>query len=307
LATLDDSAEALTVKLRGLDSEIEESEHQVQDCRNRIETVSHELEQEWTALGEAVSSFLTKVHEQRQHLGQEAQQALHATSEAQQAVASSASEAHSEIAEARTHLDGLAHHATALQPGMESLATEAGEAPTHALAQRAAQLEQELTQALDEVHDFLSNTVAHGLEQLAHDIQERCQAVRTTLAEQAAHALQAAFEEWESKVDGLEEYVKREGFLASHDHARASVDYALGACQTDSEKQLDQLHQVVDGLGGQLQELASEVQRSAEAIVADTGSELAGRLEDMHQAADSTLSALGSVRELLASRSFVQM
>jgi uncharacterized phage infection (PIP) family protein YhgE len=307
VATLDDAAEALVVRLQGLDSEIENSEHQLQDCRSRIEAVSHEVEQEWTALGEAVASFLTRVHEQQDRLGQETQQALHAAADTQQAAAATATEAQSEIAEARGQLDGLAHHAAGLQPIVESLASGAGEAPAHALAQRAAQIEQELTQALDDARDFLSNEVVHGLEQLAHDIRERCQAVRTTLAEQATHALQAAFDEWESKLGELEAYVKTKGFLASHDHARAYVDYAAAECGLLVGEQLDRLRPMIDGTGSQVQELASQVQTSSGLLAADSGSELVKDVDAGRESAVSAVSALDSVRNSLASLRFVQI
>jgi len=307
VATLDDAAEALVVKLRGLDSEIEESEHQLQDCRTRIDTSSHEVDQEWTVLGEAVSAFMAKLHEEQDRLGQETQQALHATADAQQAVSSTAGETHSEIAQARGQLDGLAHHATALQPNLESLASEAGEAPAHALSQRAAQIEQELTQALEEARDFLGNTVAHGLEQLAHDVRERCQAVRTALAEEAAHQLQAAFDQWEAKVGELETYVKTKGFLASHDHAQAYVDYAAGECELYFQEHLDGVRSLVQGAAGQLQELGSQAHAAAASLVEDGGSRLVEQLEPAQAAAEAAVSVLDGVKDALATRSFVRI
>mgnify|MGYP001591209906 CR=1 FL=1 len=307
MATLDDAAEALVVKLRGLDSEIEESEHRLDELRGQIETTSHEVDREWTALTEAVTSFLEKVHEEQDRLGQETQQALQATADTQQAVATSGAEARSEIAESQAHLDALAQHAAGLQPAVESLASEAGEVPAHSLTERAAQIEQELAHALDEARDFLRNEVVHEIEQVAQEIRERCQALRTVLAEEYTVALQAAFDEWESKVEELEEYVSTQGFVASHDHARAYVDYAAGECQTGYGEQLDGIRQVVEALGGQLEELAAEARRSGDTVVAQTGTDLTGGLDGTRDAVADTLSALGSVRDVLGSYTFVQM
>jgi chromosome segregation ATPase len=307
VATLDDAAEALVIKLRGLDSEIEESEHRLGDFRGRIEGAVHEVDQEWTALTEAMSTFLAKVHEEQDRLGQETQHALQAVSDAQQAITTGSAEAQSEIAEGRAHLDALAQHATSMQASVESLASEAGETPAHSLAQHAAQIEQDMVHALDEARDFVRNDVVHGMEEVAHDIRDRCHALRTALAEEGTHALQAAFDEWESKVHELQDYVHKEGFLASRDHAKAWVDYALSTCQAAYEEQLDGLRQAMDVLGAHLKELATEAQRSGDGVVAQTGGDLTGRLSDTHEAVATALSALGSVRDLLISYSFVRM
>jgi hypothetical protein len=305
VATLDDAAEALVIKLRGLDSEIEESEHRLGDFRAQIEGASHDVDQEWAALTDAVSSFLAKVHEEQQRLDQETQQALQAAADAQHAVATDGGEAHSAIAEGRAHLDALAQHGTELHRSVETLTTEAGEAPAHNLAQHAAQVEQELTHALEEARDFVRNEVVHGIEEVAHDIRDRCQALHNTLAEEHTHALQAAFDEWESKIEELEEYVATRAFQASHQHAHDVVDYAFRECQTSIAQHLDQLHEFVGLLVGQVQELAAEAQRSEDALVARSGTDLAGGLQGTCDAVANALSALGSVRELLASYSFV--
>jgi polyhydroxyalkanoate synthesis regulator phasin len=307
VATLDDAAEALVIKLQGLDSEIEQSKHRLGEFRGQIEGASHEVDQEWTGLTEAVSLFLEKVQEEQQRLDHETQQALQAAGDAQQAVVTGSAAAHSEIGDGQAHLGALVQHATGLHASVESLVTGAGEAPAHSLAQHAAQLEQDLIHALEEAHDFVGNDVVHWIEEAAHAIRDRCQTLRTTLGEEHTHALQAAFDEWESKVDALEEYVANQGFHSSQQHAQDVVEYALTECQTIFVQQLDQLHQVVEALVSQVQELAAEAQRSGDAVVAHNGADLASGLDGTRDAVAHVLSALGSVREMLASHSFVVM
>ena len=307
MATLEDAAEALVVKLRGLDSEIEDSEHRLQELRGQIEGAAHDVEQEWTALTEAVSSFLIQVHEEQDRLDQGSRQALQAAAEAQQAVASAGAEARSEIEQGQARLQAVTQHATALKHPVESLAAEAGEAPAHSLAQRAAQIEQELAQALEEARDFIRNDVVHALEQAVENIRDRSQAVRQALAQEHAQALQAVFDEWQSKVVELEEYVSAQGFAASQQHAHGVVEYALGECRTGLAKHLDEARQVVEVLIGQLQELAAEVRGSGEALVQQAGSELGHGLEAARDAVNDALAALGSTRDRLASYSFVEM
>ncbi len=245
------------------------------------------------------------MHDEQDRLGQETQQALQAAADAQQAVATNGGEAHSEIAEGGAHLDALAQHATDLHGSVETLTTEGGEAPAHNLAQHAAQIEQELVHALEEARDFVRNEVVHGIEEVAHDIRDRCHALRSTLAEEHTNALQAAFDEWESKIEELEKYVSTRAFQASQQHAHDVVEYAVAECLTAFAQQLEPLRQIVEGVVGQVQELAAEAQRSEDAVVATGGTDLAGGLDGTRDAVANALSALGSVRDLLASYSFV--
>ncbi len=307
MATLDDAAEALVVKLQGLDSEIEDSQHRLADLGARLEATGHEVEQEWIALTEAVAALLRKIQEEQQQLDHEVQQAHHATTDTQQAVSTSGAEANSEIAESGEHLEALAQHANALHATLESLATEAGETPAHDLTQRVGQIEEELAHALDEARDFVQNDVVHGIEELGHDIRDRCQALRTSLAEGHTQALKAAFDEWETKVEGLEQYVRTQGFQASHQHVHDVVEYALTECQTAFTQQLEQIHQMVEALVGQVREVSAEVQGARDTVVVHTGNGLETGLDGTRDSVANALSSLGSVRDLLAGYSFIQV
>jgi len=307
VGTLEDAAEALVVKLKGLDSEVDESEHKLEALRGRIEGTSDDVEQEWSALTEAVSSFLGTMRNEQERLHQETEETLQAAGESRQVIHENGAQARSEIAEGRSLLDALAQHAAGLEPGVESLVVEAGEAPARSLAERAGEVEQELTRVLEEARDFLRDEVVTGLEEVAEDIRDRCQDLRRTLAEEGPAALQAAFDDWESKVDELEAYVSTQAFVASHEHAHAVVDYALGHGQAVCEQELERLRPLLEVLGGQLQELAAEVERSGEAVAEQSGTELVRELDDTRQGIATALSALGSVRDRLATYTFVQI
>jgi len=307
VATLDDAAEALVIKLRGLDSEIEESEHRLQELRGQIDGTVHDVDQEWAALTEAVSTFLTRIHDEGERLEQETRQALQAAAQAQQALASAGAAGRAEIAEGKGRLEGLAQHATALKQPLESLASQAGEAPAHSLAQRAAHIEEELQHAMAEARDFVRNDVVHSLEELAHDVRERGQAVRAVLAEECTSALQGTFDEWTSKVDELEQYVKAQGFLASHEHARNYVDYALGECGLFVQEHVNAVVAVVERVGTLLQELASHARETEGPLVLEGGHELLAGLEAARAEAAQTVTALDAVKDRLATMSFVQI
>jgi hypothetical protein len=306
MATLEDAAEELVVKLRGLDSEIEESEQKMADLRQQVETAFHEVDQEWTTLSEAAKSFLEKVGEDQEQLDQRARETLQGLTDAQNAVTRDGKEAQTEIAEGHAQLDALGQHATALEPTVESLAAEAGEAPAKSLAERVHELEEELAQVVEQARDFLRDDVVPGVEAMANEVQERCVELHQELADEATAALQKAFDHWESQVDGLEQHVATQGFQASYQHARDVVEYATEECETASVEKLDALQQIVGVLLGQLKELASEVEQSTNSLVGQAGHDLAQELEHTHAAATQAVAALDRIKQTLAGYSFVE-
>ena len=57
MATLEDAAEELVVKLRGLEAEIAESDQKLETLRGRMQTAKHDVEADWTELTEKVESL----------------------------------------------------------------------------------------------------------------------------------------------------------------------------------------------------------------------------------------------------------
>jgi ElaB/YqjD/DUF883 family membrane-anchored ribosome-binding protein len=307
MATLEDAAEALVVKLRGLDSEIEESEEKLQSLRDRLEAAAHDVEREWTALREAASSLLEKLRAEHEQLATQVQETSQAMVVAQNAVAEDGSEARNEMGEARAQLDALAQHATGLEPGVESLASDAGEAPAKSLAQRARELQQELDQLVEEARNFLQDEVVNAANDTADEVRQMCQTLHESLAEGAAEAFQDAYDQWESAVGELEGYVVSQGYEASREHARAVVEYAAEECATACVTQMDDLQQLVGLLATQLEQMADQVEQSAEHVVTQAGAQLLQELEATGTSAKSAVAALDAVKRQLAQYSFVEV
>lgn len=307
MATLEDAAEDLVVKLRGLDTEIEESERKLGDLKEKVEETASDVDEEWTALAGAVSSLLATVKEEQERLQQQAQQTHQALTDTQNAVAEDGAEARTEIAQGRSQLEALDGHAAGLEPAVESLAADAGEAPARGLAQRARDLEQELERVVEDARDFLRDEVVPAIEARADDVRQACQELHRLLAEESTAALQKAYDDWESRVDDLEQYVATQGFNASRQHAHNVADYALEQCRTASLQQLDDLQPLLDALGAQLQDLAAGAQRATDALVAQAGAALAQELDGTATSAAAAVGALDAVRALLSSYSFVGM
>jgi chromosome segregation ATPase len=306
VATLEDAAEELVVKLKGLDAEIEESEGKFEGFKAGIENVAGELDQEWTALAAAVTSFAKALAEEQQKLDEQARETLQALSDAQAAVGQNGTEARTEIGQARGQLDALGEHAKALDTAAESLA-QAGEAAPKALAEQARELEQQLTKLFEETRDFLRDEVEPAIETLATEVNTRCQELQQVMAEQLTTSLQESFDEWEAEVDKLEQEVADQTFKASHPHAAQCVEAALEECETACGQKVDELKQLVGVLVTQLQELATDVGKSAHSLVAEAGAELVKQLGEVHTAGAAAVAALDNVKQTLASYTFLEV
>ena len=307
MATLEDAAEELVVRLRGLDSEIEESEGKLEDLRDQVDKAAEEVEQEWSQLREAVSSLLEMAREQGEQLGEQARETGQALVDARSAVGEEGAESRQELGEGRAHLDALGQHAAGLEPGVESLATEAGEAPARSLAERARELEQELNRLMEEARTFLQDEVAGAATEIADEIRQICQTLHQSLAEAITEAFQDAYQQWESAVDELESYVITQGYDASHDHARAVVEYAVEECDQACNRRIDEVREIVGVMLGQLKELAAEVEHSAERVVEKTGAALLEELNGTHKSATAAVAALDRVKQELTQYSFVEV
>jgi hypothetical protein len=305
VATLEDAAQELVVRLKGLDSEIEESAQVLQELRGRVEAAGEEVEEEWSRLAEAVSSFESALREEQEKLAAAAGEGLRATAEAQGTVQEHGAQARSSIAGAQSDLDVLSRHAAGLEPGVESLVAEAGEAPAHSLAQRAKAVEEELAAVLESARDFVQHEVTSALEELAAEVRERCDALRTRMAEEGAAALQAMFDAWEPQVELLEEHVAQEGFTASRSHAQAVVSWALVECESAGSRQLDGAREQAERAVASIEELGSAVRIAARSL-SGTGGGLRAELESARGSATRADSALDGIKQLLASFSFVE-
>jgi ElaB/YqjD/DUF883 family membrane-anchored ribosome-binding protein len=212
VTTLEDAAEELVVRLKGLDSEIEESQDEFEELRGRLEEVTRDVEEEWAHLAEVAESFLAKVQGEQEAMGTDVEAALQALGDAGRVLKEHGAEARGEIAEARSSVDLLAQRATGLEPGIESLVADGNEASLADLAQRAEEVERDLEQVVADTRAYLQGNLVAALEEMADAVRARCAAVRESLADRTAQALQVAFEKWEERVDQLEEYVATQAF-----------------------------------------------------------------------------------------------
>jgi chromosome segregation ATPase/tetrahydromethanopterin S-methyltransferase subunit G len=303
VTTLEDAAEELVVRLKGLDSEIEESQDEFEELRGRLEEVTRDVEEEWAHLAEVAESFLAKVQGEQEAMGTDVEAALQALGDAGRVLKEHGAEARGEIAEARSSVDLLAQRATGLEPGIESLVAEGNEASLADLAQRAEEVERDLEQVVADTRAYLQGNLVAALEEMADAVRARCAAVRESLADRTAQALQVAFEKWEERVDQLEEYVATQAFVASHAHARTVVDRAMEDCASACRTQLAALRTRADETAAPLAALAASLTAGADAL-AQRGTDLNAELTDLGASAAAATAALDAVRGVLARYTF---
>ena len=160
---------------------------------------------------------------------------------------------------------------------------------------------------MEQARDFLQDEVAGAAGDAADEIKQVCETLHGMLTDAASSALQKVYDEWESMVDRLEEYVVTQGYDASHQHARDVVEYAMEECGEVSKQHLDELQQVVGVLLGQLKEMAVEVERSAEGLVSQAGAALLQELDRTEQEATAAVAGLDRVKQELAQYSFIEV
>jgi chromosome segregation ATPase len=307
VATLEDAAENLVVKLRGLEAEIADSDQKLEALRERMEAAKRDLEEDWADLTEAATSLLDTIREEGERLDRQGDETLQAVTDAHNALGENAASAHGEIAEAATELDALGRHATSLEQAVEPLVHDGIEAPAQGLEERARELEQELGRLVDEARGFLTLEVVPALEQVASGVRERCQELQRTLMEDRAQPLQQVFDEWSGHIDEVETYVLEEGYKASHQHAREALDYVAAQWDELAGQRVEEVKQVVTLLEGQLQQFATEMERAGTALTEHGGARLLRELEEAKQAAERAVSGLDGVRRELAARSFMEV
>jgi hypothetical protein len=306
VATLEDAAEDLVIKLRGLESEIAESDQKLENLRERMEAATRDVEEDWTDLTEAVQSLLDKIREEGDQIDRQGEETLQGVTDAHNALGENATNAHGEIGQAAAELDALGQQATTMEQAVEPLVHDGIEAPAQALEDRARELEQELGRLVDEARAFLVDEVVPAIEQVAQDVAERCQELHRSLAEDRAEPLQQVFGEWSGHIDEMETYVLDQGYNTSHQHALDVVEYVVDECETASRQHLEGLTQLVGLLEGQLQQFATEMERAGRELTDQSGTRLLRELDEAKAAADRAVSGLDRVRQELAARSFME-
>jgi hypothetical protein len=304
MATLEDAAEALVVRLKALDPEIDEARHALEEIRGQIEQTTEGVDQEWTALADAASALVQAVHEQQERIASGVAEAARASAGLGAAVGQSGARVRSEVAEGAADLAALAQHAGGVAPEVEAAVADAGEEPARRLAERVKDADEELQRVLEETRAFVEDEVPGVLSELTEAIKERCESLTEHVVEPAAASLRQTLEAWETRVDELLDHVSSQGFVASHDHAHAVAEWALDECRAACERALDPITQLAETATSSLRQFATGVQALSASVERDAA-ELLAEVARANDLARQGQRALDRVRRDLASYSFV--
>lgn len=307
MATLEDAAEELVSKLKELDHEVEEGEETIRSLGEKLNTATGHIEDEWKALGERVTAFLEKVDGQAERVNTDVTESGQALAELQNGIASDQSEADGAVAAARGEISGLEEHVRAQQQPLETMVADQVEAPLEQLAEQAEQVKESLDQAVSEAREFLENEVAGALTDMGDAIRERVDQVREGPIQECSEGLTQAYEKWQDALAFMEDTVVERAYAAAPDHAQQVIEFALGECKKAYDEGLDELTSVAQAVEDALGELKEEASRRADAVRQEGQEALSSGHGELTQALSEAVSALDTVKRLLASFTFVQM
>ena len=164
-----------------------------------------------------------------------------------------------------------------------------------------------LDEAMNEAREFLEDRVPEALSAVSASIAARVQEVCEGPVQQSAARLEEAYEKWEATLEAVEGLIIEQSFAAAPGHAREVVEYALGECRRGHEDGLRQLQEVAAAVAEALSGLKEEVSTRTATQRAEGQAELSDGHRELQQALGESGRALDTVKQLLASFTFVQL
>jgi hypothetical protein len=242
--------------------------------------------------------------DQQEQLALQVREALQAVADAVAAIEEAGAGSRSAVAAEQSGVDALGGHAGGLEPAMETLIADGGEAPARSLSSRAREVEEELQRLAEDARHFLQDELVASVEQMAAGVREHCDALGDAIAEAGAGMLDSAFAQWESRLDALEAHVAEQAFTASRSHARLVVEWARGECATACRDLVGSVEDAAAQSAVSLEQLGSTLERAGESL-RDGAAELVRDLVRAGALADRARRGLDAMDRLLARYTFV--
>jgi DNA repair exonuclease SbcCD ATPase subunit len=300
----DVAADTALMKIGEFSGHVEKAQAAFAAFEEQLDRLRAQVDADWAALGEAVSSYLEKAGAQGTRLGQEHQEAEAALGELRQAVDSAQAEGQTELSGAKAHVAALGEQVEGTRPQVDTLAEQA-EGAARGLAERASAIQDALDEALSQAREFLEVQVVGQFKEMSEEIERRAEALQTALADECETALEQAQEDLESKLDEVDQLAD-----GAFGDARRHVEEVLDFSISESVKSHEQVLGELAGLAGEL-ETAVEALSQATAQRKSEVEQGQGSREDARTDTDGRLNemigALNGVKDLLASFTFVEM
>jgi hypothetical protein len=307
MATLEDAAEELALKLKELGQEVEEGQGALAGYGETLDGDVKRIEEGWTALAARVDAFLGAVSEQAAGLQEDVQRGGQALVDLQNAAAADQAEAAGAVSTAEEAAGELASWVSAQQDPLRQMTAEQVEAALHDLRERAGRAGAALEEALDGARAFLEEEVPAALAAAARQVRDAVQEACDGPLDQAGARLQESCDEWEAMIGAAFGAVLEGSFAAAPPHAREMVDWALGECTRGAGEALAQARDVALLVEQAIVGLRDEVAALIAAHQQDGRQRLSQAHGELLQALADSARALDAVKSLLASFTFVRL
>jgi DNA repair exonuclease SbcCD ATPase subunit len=306
MATLEDAATDLVDRLKALEGRSDEAEKAFADLEARISHVSDQLESDSDALTERVRTFIQHVHDAKNRLDQEGQEAGAALKALDDAAESARSEQQGEVQEARGEIQALQQHVEAVEGQVGTMLQHVLEAAGGLKAQ-ADETENNLEQALAEARKLLEEGLTPDLERLQDEIKQQVDELHSTINDKCTGELQDAYDDFAAKLDEVETTLEAEAFGKAPDHARETVEAAFKECADAYREELDEIVASAAKLEAAIHELEQEVDEVKSDAVGGGKDDLLEKMTDTDDGLGQMQQALSEVKALLGRFSFVRM
>lgn len=303
MADLEAAADAALASVKEFEDQVGETQEALEQLAEQAKRTQGQVAADWATLEASLSTFLKAVEAQRTESDQDGERAAQALGELAVAVGGARTEGEPELLGARDELLGFGQRVEAAGPPVTALSEDL-RLLGQSVADRAAQVETELNEALREARDFLGVQMVEDLHGLAEALRQRGSALETAVADQCLTALDEAYQDFEAKLGELEQLLEQKSFTETEDHVREVVEFSINEYRQGQSDALDVLAGNVRDLEQELATLKDSVaQRQTDtATDKDALDQDAQLVEGLAADMDA---ALGAVKALMASYTFV--
>jgi hypothetical protein len=303
VADLEAAADAALASVKEFEDHVGETRDALEQLAEQAQRTQNQVAADWSTLEASLNAFIKAMEGQRTESDQDGERAAQALGELTVALGGARTEGEPELLGARDELLGFGQKVDSAAPPVTAMGEDL-RVLAQSVADRAAQVEVELNQALQEARDFLGVQMVEDLHGIAEALRQRGAALETMVADQCVAALDEAYQDFETKVGELEQLVEQMSFTDTENHVREVVEFSINEYR---QGQSD----AFDVLAGNVKDLEQELLNLKEAVAqrqADTATDKDALDQDAQLveglAADMD-AALGAVKALMAGYTFV--
>jgi chromosome segregation ATPase len=289
---LEDAANEATTKLDAIKHDLQESEGIYAELDHRIREATERLHADWGKVAAGAKAILDEIHHHKSELETERASVHEAHGHLKQEIDTAQHDSHDAIEHTHTELTALQTHATELESQHKQHLDDAA-AKGKQFADRAANIEHELTSLVHDVGHFVTDEIGHFLGDLGKSFDEHGISLEHLVTDQLVPQIDEHTQQTASKLQEFHSHFEDQGNTLAEAAKTHSTD-AVQKCTEDHNETLNTLHDAAQELTGTLGQLSSFVDKGTEIIHEGK--------EAMHTGVDVTSTginlAIGIVKDL---------